>query len=147
MRSALFLAVLLSLPLAACAADTDDGSVTGDDDEVKKASTVTIGEKDDGKTVSMSAAGTLVLKLPASSGGGYSWSVASTDRTFGYPTEGSEAMGPPGIVGGPSMSVFTWKKNPLLRAGSSHKVTLEHKRAWETNKPPADTFEFTVTLK
>lgn len=146
MRSALALAALLALPLAACAADTDDAATTGDDADVKKAQTVTVDEDDSGKTVTMSATGSLVVKLEAKRTAGYSWKVAAVDRTFGHPEESSEAMGPDGIVGGSTMMIFTWKKNPLLRPGGSHKVTLEYKRPWESG-PPLRTFEVTVSVK
>ena len=145
-RASMGLFALLLVSMTGCAASSEDDATTGDDAEVIKASKVTIDEGDNGKTMSMGAAGSLVLKLAGNHSAGYSWKVVSTDRTFGYPEEGSVSMGPPGAVGAASMLSFTWNKNPLLRAGESHTVKLEYKRAWE-NKPPLKTFEFTVKVK
>jgi predicted secreted protein len=138
---------LAAASLAGCAADpNEDDATTGDDAEVIKASKVTLEEGDNGKTVSMNATGTLVLKVRGIHSAGYSWKVVSTDRTFGYPEETSASMGPPGAIGAASMISFTWKKNPLLQSGETHTVKLEYKRAWE-NKPAEKKFEFTVKIK
>jgi len=146
LRYAACLFAFSALAMTGCAGDTDDDATTGDDAEVIKASKVTLAESDNGKTVSMNTTGTLVLKVPGNHSAGYSWKVVSTDRTFGYPEETAESMGPPGAVGAASMISFTWKKNPLLQKGESHTVKLEYKRSWET-KPADKTFTFTVKVK
>lgn len=146
LRSAAVVFALTAVAMTGCAAPTDDDATTGDDAEIAKASKVTLDEGDNGKTVSMLAGGSIVLKVPGNHSAGYSWKVVSTDRTFGYPEETSASMGPPGAIGAASMISFTWKKNPMLRPGESHTVKLEYKRSWET-KPAEKTFEFTVKVK
>ena len=105
---------------------------------------VVIDEDSDGKTVDVTEGTDLVVRLAGNPTTGYAWTVASTDKTFGYPISddyipNDEAVGSGGTY------EFVWATAGGLSMVGQHKVTLQYKRSWESTA--ADTFTFTVNIE
>jgi len=76
------------------------------------------------KTVKATLGGSVTVFLPDSLGS--SWSVDTVDKALGKPKE--EVM--PGFGPGTNAHQFQWStKNPLLKAGETHKITFVNKKA------------------
>lgn len=84
----------------------------------------------------------VLLRLGGNPSTGYEWVVASTDRTFGYPTE--EFIPDGGGAGSGGLYEFQWKTDGALSMVGAHNVVLEYRRSWEDE--PAETFSFTVNV-
>jgi len=101
-----------------------------------KAVMVTIKDVDkDGtsKTVKAALGGTVTIFLPDANG--TTWTVDQVDKSLGKAKE--ETM--PGFAPGTNAHQFQWStKNPLLKAGETHKVTFSNKKAGKT---------FTLTIE
>src|SRR5687768_1448233 len=85
--SALAALLLVSGSLLACStASEDDNIASGEEasaeDELKS---LVLTEADNGRTITVPEGQNVVVKLASNPSTGYEWSVASTDRTFGYP--------------------------------------------------------------
>lgn len=106
------------------------------------AKTVSIADKDDGKSFAVKQGQDVVVSLAANATTGYEWSVLSTDKSFGYPQESYVASNP-NVIGGGGTSVFTWHTNTPFALGH-HTVKLQYKRDWETKA--IDTFTFSVDV-
>lgn len=123
-----------------CAVD-DTGDAVANATEAKEP--VVIDETGDGQSFDVIEGQKIIVRLPGNATTGYEWTVASTDRTFGYPAESNyvtddEAVGSGGVY------EFIWvTKSPLSMVGT-HTVTLQYKRSWETEA--ADEFTFTVNI-
>jgi hypothetical protein len=90
-------------------------------------------DKEPSKTVKAQLGGSVTLFLPDSAGS--SWAVDVADKTLGKAKE--ETM--PGFAPGTNAHQFQWStKNPLLKAGETHKVTFTNKKAGKT---------FTLTIE
>jgi inhibitor of cysteine peptidase len=136
-----------------CAATEPADEAGGDsaasaDDELRSLS---LTEADDGKTVTVTKGQNILVKLQANPTTGYKWVVASTDRTFGYPssdrfTQPRASADTSAPVGGGGLQRLTWKTSSVLDMVGSHTVKLEYKRPWETNVAPAKAFTFTVII-
>lgn len=142
-------AAAFALSPLACASDPADDNVStpteeGSADDELRALSVT--EADNGKTVNITEGQNLYVKLQSNPSTGYKWEVASTDRTFGYPSA-TKFFPNGGAVGSGGLDRFTWKTKagPLSMVGK-HTVKMEYHRPWETNAAPAKTFEFTVNI-
>jgi inhibitor of cysteine peptidase len=157
--SAMRLSVLVSLalvalavsPLVACSQSTEeageDGVVTPDGEETTEDElrSLSLTEKDDGKTVTVTEGQNLVVKLQSNPTTGYKWKVVSTDRTFGYPAD-ERFLRNTDAVGSGGLQRFSWKTKGALSMVGDHTVKMEYKRSWETNASPAKTFSFTVKI-
>jgi inhibitor of cysteine peptidase len=148
-RSLLLLAQLSLASIVALTSMGCSGSASEDDaadesqDELKRS--VSLTDLDNGKKVTVTEGQSLNVTLESNATTGYEWSVTSTDRTFGYPTE--RFLAPTsGAMGAPGKQKFTWKtKSPLSMVGK-HVVTLSYARSFEKNVKPAKTFKFTVDV-
>jgi len=107
--------------------------------ELKEAAPTT-----DSKTLTVRRGEPAVLELPANASTGYSWTVTSTDRSFGYP-ESEYIAGRPG-VGTSGTARFTWPTDTPFCHGGTHQVTLAYSRPWERDTPPIKTFKLTVKI-
>lgn len=140
----------VALVLGACAGSTEDDDVSQGDEAL---TALTITEAGNNKTFTVEKGKDVKVVLPANATTGYKWTVASTNRTFGYPTpkdgtyQGGGANGP---VGSGGKTTFVWKTNsPILRPSTAaHKVVLEYRRPFESDDAPAaKTFTFKVKIK
>jgi inhibitor of cysteine peptidase len=138
------LASIVALTSLGCSASaSDDASADESEDELKRS--VSLTDLDNGKKVTVTEGQSLNLTLESNATTGYAWSVTSTDRTFGYPTE--RFLAPTSsAIGAPGRQKFTWKtKSPLSMVGK-HTVTLAYARSFEKNVKPAKVFKFTVDV-
>lgn len=108
------------------------------DDPAANTKEVTVSIKDvatePSKTVKASLGGSVTVFLPDANGA--TWSVDQVDKSLGKAKE--EVM--PGFGPGTNAHQFQWStKNPLLKAGETHKVTF-------TNKKAGKTFALTIEL-
>jgi predicted secreted protein len=147
--SSLAVVSLVAFPLFACGTSTDDdNAVSGDEasaeDELKS---LVLTEADNGRTISVPEGQNVVVKLASNPTTGYEWSIASTDRTFGYPYYKRFLPSESGAVGSGGVQRMTWKTKGGISMVGRHQVKLEYKRPWETNVAAARTFKFTVEVK
>ena len=138
-------------PLIACSQDASEGegddavAADGEESTEDELRSLSLTEKDDGKTVTVTEGQNLVVKLQSNPTTGYRWKVVSTDRTFGYPSD-ERFLRNTDAVGSGGLQRFSWKtKSPLSMVGE-HSVKMEYKRSWETNASPAKTFSFKVKI-
>lgn len=138
-------------PLIACSQDASEGegddavAADGEESTEDELRSLSLTEKDDGKTVTVTEGQNLVVKLQSNPSTGYKWKVVSTDRTFGYPSD-ERFLRNSDAVGSGGLQRFSWKtKSPLNMVGE-HTVKMEYKRSWETNASPAKTFSFKVKI-
>lgn len=108
------------------------------------AAALELDDSDNGGTFEVPEGDDVVVKLAANATTGYSWVVAATDRSFGYPEEDYEVSGP--ATGSGGTAIFTWHTTSPFSLVGDHHVKLEYKRPWDMTSPPAKTFEFTVTV-
>ena len=105
---------------------------------------VTVGEKDNGTTVDLTQDETLVVKLPGNPTTGYSWAVvgdpsplklvkSSTQRSAKSKT----------MAGAPSVQCFRFQAN----AAGIVSLTLNYRRPWEHEAPPAKTYTLRVQIR
>jgi inhibitor of cysteine peptidase len=104
---------------------------------------VTIGDEDNGKDVDLTSGGTLVVKLKSNASTGYGWAVAGDpsplklEKTSYRKDSSSGAMGRPGVqilqfhAGGPGLTT----------------LTINYRRPWEYNAPPARIFHVKVYVR
>ncbi len=141
----LLLAALLAAGSTACAVSSAGSDPEADTDEsLEELKGVVLTDADNGRTVTATEGQSIIVKLAANPTTGYSWRVASTDRTFGYPTivhtPSSTATGSGGTT------KLTWKTNGPLSMIGTHTVRLEYQRPWAETVKPLKTFSFTVKI-
>lgn len=110
---------------------------------------ITITEKDNGRTVKVALGGTLTLKLEAIPGTGYAWKVVRNDtgllkplgESIFEPTGGDSKKGP--LVGTP--------ENQILRFRAQGKGTdileLHYMREWRKEEAPQKMFSIIVQIQ
>jgi inhibitor of cysteine peptidase len=104
---------------------------------------VQVTEKDNGRTVQLTAGAELVLRLHAQLGTGFGWKVAENDARVLSPEgePGTEREGEP-KPGGAEVQVFRFRAASTGSAG----LALVYARPWERNVPPAKTFHLAVRV-
>ena len=112
-------------------------------DVIVKAAAVHVDESDAGKTIAVKAGQDIIVALASNPSTGYSWTVSSTDKSFGYP-ETVAFVPDSNAVGSGGVDVLTWKTTDPFALGTHH-VTLAYKRSWD--KTAAKTFAFTVDVQ
>ena len=104
----------------------------------------TLTDADNGRTVTVNAGETLVVKLGGNPSTGYTWEAKDLDahmlQQVGEP--GFESFSP-GLVGAGGTLTLTFK---ALKPGTTT-LTLVYHRSWETNVAPLQTFTVTVTVQ
>jgi inhibitor of cysteine peptidase len=133
LQRALFLAGALAL-LSGPAARADEA----------KDKAVTVTDKEDKGKVTVPKGGALVVKLPITTGTGYTWVVAKNDAEQLKPVGKSTIEKPDKPVPGvKTIQVFRFD---AAAAGTSE-LTLEYKRPFEKDKPPAKTYRIIVKVE
>jgi len=140
----LFFAMLVG-PAALCGTGCLAGDSTGSSESMVKETpaAVIIDENGDGKTFEVIEGQQVIVRLPGNPTTGYEWTVASTDKTFGYPAE-STYLPESKKTGSGGLFEFVWETSSPLSMVGKHKVELQYKRSWET--AAIDTFTFTVKV-
>jgi inhibitor of cysteine peptidase len=133
LKRALFLAGALAL-LSGPPARSDEA----------KDKAVTVTDKQDKGKVTVPKGGSLVVKLPITTGTGYTWVVAK-DNTEQLKPVGKPTVEKPDkpVPGARTTQVFRFD---AAAAGTSE-LTLEYKRPFEKDKPAAKTFRLTVKVE
>jgi inhibitor of cysteine peptidase len=100
---------------------------------------------DAGKVITAAAGSELTVTLEFNATAGYSWTENADMSQSGVLQQTSHKYQPPGevIPGWGGQEVWTFK---ALTAGTTI-VSMEYKRPFEPNNPPANTFNVTVTVK
>src|SRR5687768_10038911 len=111
--ASLALVALAVSPLVACsqeeAGEEDNvGTPDGEETTEDELRSLSLTEKDDGKTVTVTEGQNLVVKLQSNPTTGYKWQVVSTDRTFGYPSD-ERFLRNTDAVGSGGLQRFSWK--------------------------------------
>jgi predicted secreted protein len=136
-RRTLLLAVALALAAGS-------GGRANKEEDKDKDKAVTVTDKEDKGKVTVPKGGALVVKLPITTGTGYTWVIAKNDagqlKPAGKPTV--ERPDKP-VPGAKTTQVFRFD---AAAAGTSE-LTLEYKRSFEKDKPPAKTYRLTVKVE
>jgi predicted secreted protein len=116
-------------------------------DVVVAGSDVVVHLEDDGKTIDVPRGATLVVKLSLSSGTGYAWTPAASDAgvldAVGERTSEALADAASPMPGGPHLDVLRFAG----RTPGTTTLTLELRRAWEHDAPPARSFHVVVHVR
>jgi len=97
-----------------------------------------------GKQVELSVGQSLVVTLESNETTGYSWSLAQNSDETVLSETGKEYISPQTtLIGAGGKEEWTFK---ALRKGTSI-ISMEYSRPWETDTPPAETFDLTVVVK
>ena len=100
---------------------------------------------DAGKTINVATGGELTVTLESNITTGYSWTENASMSQSGVLQQTGHQYQPPAqqIPGRGGQEVWTFK---ALAAGTTT-VSMEYKRPFEPNNPPANTFNITVMVK
>lgn len=139
---AAFLFGLFLAPLG-CGSAVEVDPATDEGEDALKA--LVIDSDDNGKTFVVPQGQSVRVELPANHTTGYHWIVASTDKTFGYPSSHSYSTTSQ-AVGSGGVEKLTWKTSAPIPVIGTHKVVLEYRRPWDENVKAAKTFSFSVTI-
>jgi inhibitor of cysteine peptidase len=97
-----------------------------------------------GKQVELSVGQTLVVTLASNVTTGYSWSLTENSDETVLSKTGNEYITPQTtLMGAGGTEKWTFQ---ALKKGTSI-ISMEYSRPWETDTPPADTFNLTVVVK
>ena len=97
-----------------------------------------------GKQVELSVGQSLVVTLESNASTGYSWSLAQNSDETVLNKTGNEYVAPQTtLVGAGGKEEWTFK---ALKKGTST-ISMGYGRPWETDTPPAKTFDLTVVVK
>jgi inhibitor of cysteine peptidase len=104
---------------------------------------VTLGESDNGKTVTVSAGTSILLQLPGNPSTGYDWEV-----TIGNPSvleqSGTRKFTPSSSAMGAGGTYNFWFQPKT--AGRTD-LTLVYRRSWETGVAPLKTYKITIAVQ
>ena len=100
-------------------------------------------EKDAGSTVDMKVGDTLQVMLEGNPTTGYDWEMASGDEAVLEQLGASTFKADSDLVGAGGQVTLRFK---AVAAGQTT-LQLVYHRPWETDEPPAETFEVTVIVE
>ena len=108
------------------------------------ASAVTVTEQDNGRGIELAQGGTLIVQLPSNPSTGYSWSVQGDPSPLKLvKSDYTEQSQSTQIVGAPGTQVLQLK---AIGPGAAT-LTLEYRRPWERDVPPAKVFSIKATVR
>lgn len=121
---------------AACSESNASLSGSGND--------VNVDSSYSGKQVELSVGQSLVVTLASNASTGYSWSLAQNSDETVLSKTGNKYIAPQTtLMGAPGKEEWTFK---ALKKGNST-ISIVYSRPWETDTPPAQTFDLTVVVK
>ena len=136
----------VALLLVAACGDDDDDTNGGNGGSTPAPAEVQLTQDDDGSTVSLAAAGTLIVALPANPDEGLGWAIVSPEPEF-LALDGAPRFVPAGstspVDGASGTEVFTLTASG---AGTST-LTMEYNSTDEPEGDPEDTFSVTVETR
>lgn len=107
------------------------------------AGTINLTEQNAGQTIQAWTGSEIVIQLPANPTTGYSW--ASTANPAPLVFEKSQYLADSrneGVAGSGGTQLFQFAAD----VSGSAKITLEYRRSWEKDAPPAKTFSVTINV-
>lgn len=104
---------------------------------------VTVGEKDNGRKISLRQGQVLVIRLTATPTSGYMWETAGIDSAVLRQMGEVELEAKSDKIGAPIEQSFRFE----AAAPGRTPVQLAHRRSWEKDKPPLATFSLDVTVR
>lgn len=106
------------------------------------ASTVVIDGQFDGRVIHAARGTTIVVRLEAQLGTGYSWRIRTLAKNLAAIEPGAEehAGGDTPSTGGPDVQVFRFR----VKSRGKSVLRFVYVRPWEKEKPPAKTFQVTI---
>ncbi len=106
--------------------------------------TITVGNAENGRAITLSHGDTLVLSLTSNPSTGYTWRAVRDDPAHLRPLGAPRYERPSGsLLGGAGRQVFRFKaENPGTAA-----LTLEYARPWEKNVPAAKTYRLRLNIE
>jgi inhibitor of cysteine peptidase len=120
----------------ACSGSSASYSVSGDN--------VNVDSSYSGKQVELAVGQSLVVTLESNITTGYSWSLTENSDGSVLSETGNEYIAPQTtLIGAGGKEEWTFK---ALKKGTST-ISMEYSRPWETDTPPAETFDLTVVVK
>ena len=139
-------AVVATVLFAACSQDdTQKKTVAPTTTNSVSGKVVSINAESNGKTIHVLPGETVRVKLEANHTTGYSWSVASVDKSILEVGDEGEYMSnphPEGMVGVGGNEVWNFK---AIAAGETE-ISLVYVRPWEKNEAPAMSFKLKVVV-
>jgi len=121
---------------AACSGSSASLSGSGND--------VNVDDSYSGKQVELAVGQSLVVTLASNITTGYSWSLTENSDGSVLSETGNEYVAPQTtLMGAGGKEEWTFK---ALKKGTST-ISMEYSRPWETDTPPAETFDLTVVVK
>jgi inhibitor of cysteine peptidase len=133
-----------ALLLAGALALLTSSAGLADNEGKDKDKAVTVTDKEDMGKVTVPKGAALVVRLPITTGTGYTWVIARNNadqlKPAGKPTVERPARPVPGAK---TTQVFRFD---AATAGTSE-LTLEYKRPFEKDKAPAKTYKITVKVE
>lgn len=109
-----------------------------------KPGSVSVGEADAGKEITLKQGQSLVVSLPGNPSTGYSWEVQEVDvALLEQVGEAEFASDDTALVGAGGKLTLTFK---ALSTGKTSLVLVYH-RPWETDVEPLQTFSITVVIE
>jgi inhibitor of cysteine peptidase len=108
----------------------------------KAATMISLGEKDDGRTVEVHAGDTVEVSLPENASAGYRWAVDRLDadavrQLSATPHNSAKAIGAPGTI------AFTFE---ATKAGTAE-IALKSWRSWEGDASVVRRFQVRLSVK
>lgn len=106
---------------------------------------VTVTERNNGEKISLAQGETLIVKLDAQPGTGYSWQVAKSEPATSLKMLGDSEfeLGKDGVAGAVQRQVFNFK----AKASGSCVLELHYVRPWEKDAAPAKTYRLEVHVQ
>jgi inhibitor of cysteine peptidase len=105
---------------------------------------VNVDDSYSGKQVELAVGQSLVVTLASNITTGYSWSLTENSDGSVLSETGNEYVAPQTtLMGAGGKEEWTFK---ALKKGTST-ISMEYSRPWETDTPPAETFDLTVVVK
>jgi len=127
-------------------AATESAQIVDTDDLPGAARPVTLSQADNGKHIAVRVGRKIVVTLDGNPTTGYAWVTASVEgdsvRQVGKVEYQPDQQDEPRIGGGGKFTV-TFE---AVRAGDA-RVTLEYRRPWEKDEPPAETLKFAAEVR
>ena len=103
--------------------------------------TITVGENQNGESLSLATGESLLIELAGNPTTGYEWTVAQANPDLLRLAETSYSPDSPGLTGSGGLYVFRFE---ALRPGSAP-LLLAYRRPWEPHAP-ARTFTLAVSI-
>ena len=108
-----------------------------------KASTMTVTDQDNGKTIDLAKGDTLMVELSSNPSTGYGWKVKGDPSPLKLASSDYKQPDQSGKVGAPGVQQFRFDAS----AAGTSKLELVYRRPWEKGVAPARAFTVDVNVR